>query len=118
MRENNDRSEAGGGVGFVAILMAATVLGVGLALLLAPRFTSRLRGEEVAELGREDLPVEIELTEADLEREEIIEALLQPDRSRHSELGRTDDANAQKRVRRSSPREQGAAPIDITKVDE
>jgi hypothetical protein len=49
-----------------------------------------------------------------LEREEIIEALLQPDRSRHSELG----GSRAVKTSRSSPREQGAAPIDMTKVDE
>jgi len=52
----------------------------------------------------------------DAEREEIIEALLEPDRSHHDELGRTVDAP---RFRgRSSPREQGAAPIDVTNIDE
>lgn len=116
MGENNDQREAGGGVGFVAGLMAGTILGVGLGLLLAPRIDSVLNGEE--ERGHEGPPPEIPLTEAELEREEIIEALLQPDRSRHDELGRTDDLHVRKPRRMSSPREQGAAPIDITNVDE
>jgi hypothetical protein len=82
--------------------------------LLTRRIGSGLPSEEVAKRDRHDSRPEEPLTETDLEREEIIEALLQPDRSRHSELG----GSRAVKTSRSSPREQGAAPIDMTKVDE
>lgn len=52
------------------------------------------------------------------ERDETVEALLHPDRSHHDELGRVEEDDDAADHPRSSPREQGAAPIDITKVDE
>ena len=55
------------------------------------------------------------------ERDETVEALLHPDRSHHDELGRTEDLSPSGTTLhhpRSSPREQGAAPIDMAKVDE
>jgi hypothetical protein len=53
-------------------------------------------------------------------RQEVIDALLHPDRSRSDELGRTEDDEQQKPASStpSSPREQPAAPIDMTDVDE
>ena len=53
-------------------------------------------------------------------RDEVVRALLQPDRAQHDELGRTlslylnDDGGES----HSSPREQAAAPIDLHNVDE
>jgi hypothetical protein len=55
----------------------------------------------------------------DATRDEVVRALLQPDRAQHDELGRTlsfgmdDDGESH-----SSPREQAAAPIDLHNVDE
>jgi hypothetical protein len=55
----------------------------------------------------------------DATRDEVVRALLQPDRAQHDELGRTlsfgmdDDEESH-----SSPREQAAAPIDLHNVDE
>jgi hypothetical protein len=52
-------------------------------------------------------------------REEVVRALLYPDRAEYDELGRTgvsepvDDWQVH-----SSPREQGAAPLDLDDVDE
>jgi len=116
MGEHNDRSEVGGGVGLVVGLMARTVVGVGLGLLLASKTGSELRGEGVVDRGHAGPRPEDQLTETELEREETIEALLHPDRSHHGELGQTEDMKARKPVGKASPREQGAAPIDITKV--
>lgn len=54
-------------------------------------------------------------------RDEVVRALLQPDRAQHDELGRTlslgvdDDSDSEWH---SSPREQAAAPIDLHNVDE
>jgi hypothetical protein len=50
--------------------------------------------------------------------DETVEALLHPDRAHHDELGRTETAEGAVPHPRSSPREQGAAPIDLSKVDE
>jgi hypothetical protein len=58
---------------------------------------------------------------ADQEREETVQALLHPDRAHHDELGHADDVSATSEEPlhgHSSPREQGAAPLDMTKVDE
>ena len=54
------------------------------------------------------------------ERDETVEALLHPDRSHHDELGRVEDEPSRSTPPhpRSSPREQGAAPIDITKTED
>jgi hypothetical protein len=55
------------------------------------------------------------------EREEILRALLHPDRAQHDELGRMDlsaDEAEGHPSKQSSPREQGAGPLDLTKVDE
>ena len=51
-------------------------------------------------------------------RQEVIDALLHIDRARYDELGRTVIADHAGMRRRSSPREQAAAPIDLTNVDE
>ena len=56
-------------------------------------------------------------------REEVLEALLHADRAQHDELGRTGEtwgkAEVEEETRsHSSPREQGAAPIDLRNVDE
>lgn len=52
-------------------------------------------------------------------RDEVLRALLQPDRAQHDELGRTlsldMDGDPESH---SSPREQAAAPIDLQNVDE
>ena len=55
----------------------------------------------------------------DATREEVVRALLHSDRAQHDELGRTPtmDANGDPEFH-SSPREQGAAPIDLHNVDE
>lgn len=55
----------------------------------------------------------------DTMREEVVRALLHSDRAQHDELGRTRslDANGDP-PSHSSPREQGAAPIDLHNVDE
>jgi hypothetical protein len=42
---------------------------------------------------------------------EVIEALLEPDRAHHDELGRT--AEASRTPDRTSPREQPAVPLDV-----
>lgn len=52
-------------------------------------------------------------------REEVIRALLGPDRDEADELGRTPPgAGAGDRPMHASPREQAAAPINLQKVDE
>jgi len=57
-------------------------------------------------------------------REEVIEALLHADRAQYDELGRTGhpeiwgEPKTQAEASCSSPREQGAAPIDLHNVDE
>jgi len=55
----------------------------------------------------------------DATRDEVVRALLQPDRAQHDELGRTlsFDMNDEGESH-SSPREQAAAPIDLHNVDE
>ena len=112
-------SKLGGSVGLIAGLMAGTVFGVGFGLLLvAPRPGSALHRGTVAHRPRPGPRVRDPLTEADLEREEMIDALLHPGRSCHDELGRTVDGNVRQPAGRSSPREQGAGPIDMTNIDE
>jgi hypothetical protein len=118
MGANNIRNEIGAGIGFVAGLMAGTIVGMGVGSLAVQRIGSKLCGEEVTDRRRRSPRPEDPLTETSLEREETIEALLHPDRSRHGELGVTEDMKPRRRVGRSSPREQSAAPIDITKVGE
>ena len=56
----------------------------------------------------------------DTTRDEVVRALLQPDRAQHDELGRTlsVDMNGEDAESHSSPREQAAAPIDLQNVDE
>jgi hypothetical protein len=56
---------------------------------------------------------------SDPTREEVVRALLHADRSQHDELGRTrsQELNEESEYH-SSPREQGAAPIDLHNVDE
>ena len=56
---------------------------------------------------------------SDSTREEVVRALLHADRSQHDELGRTrsQEMNEESEYH-SSPREQGAAPIDLHNVDE
>ena len=49
--------------------------------------------------------------------EEMIDVTLQPDRAHHDELGRTDE-NGVVPDAQPSPREQPAAAIDVTDVDE
>jgi len=51
-------------------------------------------------------------------REEVLRALLHADRAEHDELGRTRFLEAIDEPQDSSPREQGAAPIDLDNVDE
>ena len=52
-------------------------------------------------------------------RDEVIRALLNPDRDEADELGRTPHgAGASDRPMHASPREQAAAPINLQKVDE
>lgn len=72
-------------------------------------------------MPQERKPGEPELTDA--VRDEVVEALLHPDRAEHDELGRTrqpgsGDAKAGGGSAGTSPREQAAAPIDIEHVDE
>jgi hypothetical protein len=55
------------------------------------------------------------------EREEILRALLHPDRAQHDELGHMDELADEvegHESKRSSPREQAAGPLDLTNVDE
>jgi hypothetical protein len=55
------------------------------------------------------------------EREEVVRALLHPDRAQHDELGRMDELADEVEghsSKRSSPREQPAGPLDLTNVDE
>jgi hypothetical protein len=47
--------------------------------------------------------------------EEVIEALLHPDRAHHDELGRTREPDDDGEP---GPREQPAAPLDVEHVDE
>ncbi len=52
-------------------------------------------------------------------RDEVVRALLHSDRAHHDELGRTRSMQMKgERQNHSSPREQGAAPIDLHNVDE
>ena len=54
-------------------------------------------------------------------REEVVRALLHADRAQHDELGRTPpstEVSDDDSPYHSSPREQGAAPIDLHNVDE
>ena len=52
-------------------------------------------------------------------REEVIRALLNPERDEADELGRNGDSGgADEHPMHASPREQAAAPINIQKVDE
>ena len=51
-------------------------------------------------------------------RDEVIQALLDPERDGADELGRTADGGADEHPMHASPREQAAAPINIQKVDE
>jgi hypothetical protein len=56
---------------------------------------------------------------SDSTREEVVRALLHADRSQHDELGRTRSQEVPEESEyHSSPREQGAAPIDLHNVDE
>jgi hypothetical protein len=55
----------------------------------------------------------------DMTRDEVVRALLHSDRAHHDELGRTRSMQTrEERQYHSSPREQGAAPIDLHNVDE
>jgi len=55
----------------------------------------------------------------DVTRQEMIDACLHIDRARHDELGRTVPVDEEStRESRSSAREQPAAPIDLSNVDE
>jgi hypothetical protein len=55
----------------------------------------------------------------DMTRDEVVRALLHSDRAHHDELGRTRSMQMKgERQYHSSPREQGAAPIDLQNVDE
>jgi len=55
----------------------------------------------------------------DAARQEVIDACLQIDRARYDELGRTIPADEVSPLEsRSSAREQPAAPIDLSNVDE
>lgn len=52
-------------------------------------------------------------------RDEIVHALLHSDRAQHDELGRTRSMEMSgDTLYHASPREQGAAPIDLHNVDE
>jgi hypothetical protein len=54
-------------------------------------------------------------------REEMIDTLLHPDRAKHDELGRTEGGarhQAEQPSPTPGPREQPAAPIDVSNVDE
>ena len=51
-------------------------------------------------------------------RDEVLRALLDPERDGADELGRTADGGAGEHPMHASPREQAAAPINIQKVDE
>jgi hypothetical protein len=48
----------------------------------------------------------------------VLQALLHADRAHHDELGRTESEHTLEDPSESSPREQGAAPIDLSNVDE
>lgn len=57
----------------------------------------------------------------DSTREEVMDAMLHADRAQHDELGRTiesADDSGNEEWSLSSPREQGAAPLDLDNVDE
>jgi len=54
------------------------------------------------------------LTEADLDREEVVRALLESDHERFDELGRP----VRLQQGAASLRQQGAAPLDLTNVEE
>ena len=49
--------------------------------------------------------------------EEVIETSLNPDRAHHDELGRTNEPPSDGE-QEASPREQPAAPLDISQTDE
>ena len=53
-------------------------------------------------------------TESESVLEQLIDVSVQPDRAHHDELGRTRNGTEQP----ASPREQPAAPIDVSKVGE
>lgn len=50
-------------------------------------------------------------------RKEVMDACFEPDRAHHDELGRTDE-NGKIPDAPASPREQPAAAMDVTRVDE
>ena len=49
--------------------------------------------------------------------EEVIDTSLNPDRAHHDELGRTNEPRSDGE-QEASPREQPAAPLDLTKTGE
>lgn len=53
-------------------------------------------------------------TESESVLEQLIDVSVQPDRAHHDELGRTRNGTEQP----ASPREQPAAPVDISRVGE
>jgi hypothetical protein len=93
------------------VLAAGWAIGTGLAHVLRLRVHARrraLRGP-LADT-RPDRPV----TDHDLQREEVVRAMLESDHNRYDELGRPVHVAHGA----SSQRQQGAAPIDLRNVEE
>ena len=91
-------------------LAAGWAIGTGLARVLRPRTrpgSDVVRGPFGAQDSRP-------LTEDDPEREEVVRALLDADQQRFDELGRPVNFS----LGGSSRRRQGAAPLDLSNVDE
>jgi hypothetical protein len=91
-------------------LMAGWALGTGIARALRPR-TPPGNGVIRGPFGAHDLRPQ---TEDDPEREEVVRALLDSDQQRFDELGRPVTFA----LGGSSLRRQGAAPLDLSNVDE
>jgi hypothetical protein len=89
-------------------LAAGWAVGTGLARMFRARTPSARAGRPFpAEAPRT-------LTEADLDQEEVVRAMLDSDHERFDELGRP----VRFPVGASSRRYQGAAPLDLTNVEE
>ena len=69
------------------------------------------------------MPKSRQIDPPDSTREEVVDAMLHSDRAQYDELGRTRriesaDDRGDEEWSRSSPREQGAAPLNLDNVDE
>jgi len=64
-----------------------------------------------------DKPPDDPLQQSDAVVAEVVDAMLEPDRAHHDEIGRTRNGTKEAEPA-GSPREQPAAPIDIEEIGE